>query len=35
VTPGQKGGRGGDATFTARTASCELTISYPWGRSAR
>ena len=35
VTPGQRGGRGGDATFTARTASCELTVSYPWGRSAR
>lgn len=35
VTPGQRGGRGGDATFTARTAGCELSISYPWGRSAR
>ena len=35
VAPGERGGRGGDASFTARGAGCELTISYPWGRSAR
>lgn len=35
VMPGERGGRGGDASFTARAPGCELTISYPWGRSAR
>ena len=35
ITPGERGGRGGDASFTAKAAGCELTISYPWGRSAR
>ena len=35
VMPGQRGGRGGDASFTARASACEVTISYPWGRSAR
>ena len=35
VTPGQRGGRGGDASFTAKAGTCELTLNYPWGRSAR
>jgi hypothetical protein len=35
VTPGVKGGRGGSASFVARTGDCEVTVSYPWGRSAR
>ena len=35
VTPGQRGGRGGEASFTAGAGPCELTIAYPWGRSAR
>jgi hypothetical protein len=29
--PGQRGGRGGDASFTARSSACEVTITYPWG----
>ena len=33
VTPGS--GRGGDATFTASAGACEVSLSYPWGRSAR
>jgi hypothetical protein len=35
VMPGTRGGRGGDAAFTARVAGCEVTLSYPWGRAAR
>ena len=35
VMPGTRGGRGGDAAFTARAAGCEVTLSYPWGRAAR
>ena len=28
-------GRGGDASYTVRTASCEITLPYHWGRAAR
>ena len=35
VMPGARGGRGGDATFTARSGACEVTLAYPWGRAAR
>ena len=35
VMPGTRGGRGGEAAFTARAAGCEVTLAYPWGRSAR
>lgn len=35
VIPGARGGRGGEAAFTARAAGCEVTLTYPWGRSAR
>lgn len=35
VMPGARGGRGGEAAFTARAAGCEVTLRYPWGREAR
>ncbi len=35
VMPGTRGGRGGEASFTARTGACEVTLTYPWGRAAR
>jgi hypothetical protein len=35
VMPGTAGGRGGEAAFVARSGSCEVTLSYPWGRAAR
>ena len=28
-------GRGGDASYTARTGACEITLPYHWGRAAR
>lgn len=35
VMPATRGGRGGEAAFTARAAGCEVTLAYPWGRAAR
>ena len=35
VTPGVKGKRGGEATWTAKAGECTLAISYPWGREVQ
>jgi hypothetical protein len=35
IMPGVRGSRGGEASYTVSTGSCEVKITYPWGRAAR
>ena len=35
VTHATRGSRGGDASYIVRTESCQVTLQYPWGRSAK
>ena len=35
VMPGRPDARGGEASYSVRTGPCQVTLRYPWGRSAK